>query len=130
MTRGSTGSWDLKMSGRLKSLAPAFVAGLCLAGCGEPALEFKVRGQAGNDARKGVDAPMITHAEAVEIALNTDNARERLPKGTPIDVEWEDGIYTVTFGNVTPRDIPSADFISKIKIDAKTGRVTAKIIGN
>ncbi|AGA28427.1 PepSY domain-containing protein [Singulisphaera acidiphila] len=73
---------------------------------------------------------MISRSEAIAIALNTDNARKLLPKGTPIEVELADKTYTVTFGVIVTHPMPGPDFLSKIKIDARTGRVTAKIIGN
>ncbi len=70
----------------------------------------------------------ISRKQALEIAKK-ENTLKYDRWGT-IDVELDEGIYTVTFPIRLPKDTLGPDFASQIVIDAKTGEVISHLIGN
>lgn len=71
-------------------------------------------------------APHISKEQAIRIALGACNDGGRhLPKGTPIEVNLKDGIYTVTFIHILPPSQVGPDYLGKIEIDAKDGNIIA-----
>ena len=101
-------------------------------GLGENSLENVIKAKSAVLEINGPDNIMkegyISRKQALEIAKKENTIK--YDWWGSIDVELDEGIYTVTFPIRLPKNSLGPDFASKIVIDAKTGEVISQIMGN
>lgn len=82
----------------------------------------------GDEVEETPKPEYISKAEAINIAIKTNKLE--YDKSQEIKVFLKDGIFTVTFPFKLPKGARGPDFSSKIKIEAKTGKIVSVMVGN